>query len=85
MKGTMANAKPQDQEQKAPEYYIPPRPSVNLKMLPSGEIEIDVWQMADSMERLESVTMTLPPGTALEVAEAIIQMLKNRPERSTPR
>ena len=64
------------QESKPVEHYIPARPSVNLKMLPSREVEIDVWQMADSMERIENSTVTLPAETALEMADAIIRMLR---------
>jgi hypothetical protein len=59
------------------EHYIPARPSVNIKVVHNGEVEIDVWQMADGMDKLENVTVTLPAATATEMAEAILLMLKD--------
>ncbi len=58
------------------EYYIPDRPSINIKIEDSGYVVVDVAQIGKD-QTVEYTTLDLPPESAKEMAEAILRLLSN--------
>jgi hypothetical protein len=58
------------------EHYIPDRPSISIKVEEHGYVVIDVAQISKD-QTVEYITLDMPADSAKEMAEAILQLLRN--------